>query len=375
MDVIVAGIGVAGAFALRRLSKKLEVLGIDKREKLGYPVKCGEIIPTKKEIKRLLPDLDDYTIFDLPKRFESNNTKTISFFLPNGRCYEIDFEFHVVRRDEMIQTIAKESGHRVEREVIINYRNGKLYTNKGERESKVVIACDGANSRIAKSLGLWNYEISSAKQFVMKNVECDEETVYMFLGKEISPGAYGWIIPKGNGYANVGVGFRREFSNESIHRVLERFVKEFPHSSQFLKRAEVVSKVGAIVPIDKPLKKAVHGNVIFAGDSASMIISHVGGGIPISMIVGDLAGNVANKFLLENGKLEAYDVLWKKYIGKQLSKAYFFRRLWDLFASEDEKFLKIMRFVSAKDLEKILHCEIPWKLKPFYHVLRLFLRF
>lgn len=372
MDVIVAGVGIAGAFALRRLSRDLEVLGIDKREKLGYPVKCGEIIPTKTEMRRLLPELEDCTIFDLPKRFESNRTKTIAFYLPNGKCYEIDFEFHVVRRDEMIQTIAGESGHKIEREVIVDFRDGRLYTNKGERVAKLVIACDGANSRIAKSLGLWNYEISSAKQFVMKNVECDEDTVYMFVGKQISPGAYGWIIPKGDGYANVGVGFRRCFSSESIHKVLERFVKEFPYSSQFLKRSEVVSKIGAIVPIDKPLEKAVHGNVVFAGDSASMIISHVGGGIPISMVAGDLAGKVANEFLLENGRLEDYDALWKKYLGKPLSRAYFFRRLWDLFASEDEKFLRIMRFASAGDLEKILHCEVPWKLKPIYHIFRLF---
>jgi len=366
VDVIVAGIGVAGAFALRRLSKSLEVLGIDKRERLGYPVKCGEIIPTKEEMRRLLPELDDYAIFDLPKRFESNRTKTISFCLPNGKCYEIDFEFHVVRRDEMIETIAKESGHRIEREVILNYRNRKLYTDKGEREAKVIIACDGANSRIAKALRVWNYEIASAKQFVMKNVECDEKCVYMFLGREISPGAYGWVIPKGKGYANVGVGFRREFSNESVHKVLERFVKEFPYSSQLLKKAEVVSKIGAVLPIDKPLERAVYENVVFAGDSASMIISHVGGGIPTSMIAGDLAGKVANEFLLENGKLEKYDSLWKKYLEKPLLRAYFFRRLWDLFAGENEKFLKIMKFVSAKDLEKILHCEIPWKLKPLY---------
>lgn len=365
MDVIVAGLGIAGVFALRRLSKKLEVLGIDKREKLGYPVKCGEIIPTKREMKRLLPELEDFAIFDLPKRFESNKTSSISFYLPNGKCYEIDFEFHVVRRDEMIQTIAMESGHRIEREVILDYRNQKLYTNKGERPAKVIIACDGANSRIAKALGLWNYEISSAKQFVMKGVECDEKTVYMFLGKKISPGAYGWIIPKGNGYANVGVGFRKEFSDESVHKALDRFVKEFPYSSQFLKRAEIVSKVGAIVPIDKPLERAVHGNVIFAGDSASMIISHVGGGIPISMVAGELAGRVVNEFLLEGGELEKYDFLWKKYLGKPLSRAYFFRRLWDLFADREEKFLKIMRFASARDLEKILHCEVPWKLKVF----------
>lgn len=367
MDVIVAGLGIAGVFALRSLSKSLDVLGIDKREKLGYPVKCGEIVPTKKEMRTLLPNLEDYSIFDIPKRFESNRTKTISFCLPNGKSYDIEFEFHVVRRDEMIQTIANESGHKIERTLIRDYRNGKIVTDKGFMEAKVIIAADGANSRIAKSLGIWNYELSSAKQFVMKNVECDEETVYMFLGKEISPGAYGWIIPKGDGIANVGIGFRKEFSSTTIHKALENFVKNHPYSSRFLRNAEILSKVGAVVPIDKPLKKAVYGNVIFAGDSASMIISHTGGGIPISMVAGDIAGRVVNQYF-EGGELEDYDVLWRKYLWKTLERAYMLRKIWDIFAKDEEKLLKAMKFASAGDLAKVLRCKFPakfWLLYPF----------
>ncbi|MEM1579112.1 MAG: geranylgeranyl reductase family protein [Archaeoglobaceae archaeon] len=370
MDVIVAGLGIAGVFALRGLSKSLDVLGIDKREKLGYPVKCGEIVPTKKEMRTLLPDMDDYTIFDIPKRFESNRTKTISFCLSNGKTYEIDFEFHVVRRDEMIQTIARESGHKIERALIKDFRDGKIVTDKGFREAKVIIAADGANSRIAKSLGIWSYELSSAKQFVMKNVECDEETVYMFLGKEISPGAYGWIIPKGNSIANVGVGFRKGFSNVTIHKALENFVKNHPYSSRFLRNAEILSKVGAVVPIDRPLKKAVYGNVVFAGDSASMIISHTGGGIPISMVAGDIAARVVNRYF-EGGKLKDYDVLWRKYLGKPLQRAYMLRKIWDIFAKDEEKFFKAMKFASAKDLAKALRCRVPAKLLLLYPFLRL----
>ncbi|MEM2726817.1 MAG: geranylgeranyl reductase family protein [Archaeoglobaceae archaeon] len=371
MDVVVAGVGIAGAFALRKISKNIDVLGIDKRERLGFPVKCGEIIPTRKEMEILLPNLYDYSLFDIPKRFESNRTKKV-YFNTGKKEFWIDFEFHVVRRDEMIQKTAMESGHRLELKTVIRgFRNGKLITSKGELEPKVLIASDGANSRIAKDMGIWNYELSSAKQFVMKNVECDEDTVYMFLGKEIAPGAYGWIIPKGNGIANVGVGFRKEFSNESVHRVIERFVREYPPSSCLLKKAEIVSKVGAVVPIDKPFKKAVYGNVIFAGDSASMIISHTGGGIPISMIAGDLAGEVVNRYF-EGGSLEEYDLLWKKYLWKALITSYRIKKAWDALA-KNERISGLMNIATQEDLEKVFHCQIPLKLKILYPFLRLFL--
>lgn len=371
VDVVVAGVGIAGSFALRKISKDIEVVGIDKREKLGFPVKCGEIIPTRKEMESLLPKLYDHSLFEIPKRFESNRTKYVCFNT-GKKDFWIDFEFHVVKRDEMIQKIAEESGHRLELKVVIRgFRNGKIITNRGKYSPKVVIASDGANSRIAKDLGLWNYELSSAKQYLMKNVDCDEKVVYMFLGKQIAPGAYAWIIPKGNGYANVGVGFRKEFSDESIHKVLERFIKEYPYSSKYLKRAEIVSKIGAVVPIDIPLKKAVHGNVIFAGDSASMIISHTGGGIPISMIAGDLAGEVVNKYF-SGGDLGEYDVLWKKYLWKALINSHRIKLAWDALV-KNERLSSLMKLASKEDLEEIFHCKIPLKLKILYPLLRLFL--
>jgi geranylgeranyl reductase family protein len=365
MDVAVVGVGVAGAFALRSLSRSLDVAGIDKREKLGYPVECGEIIPTKREMKVLLPDLENHSLFDIPKRFEANRTKEVHFVLPNGKTFEIDFEFHVVNRDEMIESIANESGHKlILRTRVKNFGDNKLETTAGVFDPKVVIASDGANSRIAKSLGLWNYELSPAKQYVMKGVECDEDVVYMFIGRKISAGAYAWIIPKGNGVANVGIGFRPNYAEkgDSIHKALERFVKEYPYSSHYLRRAEVVSKIGAVVPVDKPVERAVHGNILFAGDSASMIISHVGGGIPTSMVAGDVAGKVVNEFF-NGGKLEEYDILWKKYLYKPLINAYFLKSLWDRFSDSDERISKILGLASTKDMGEILRCRVPVKIK------------
>ncbi len=366
MDVVVAGVGIAGAFTLRGLSRSLEVVGIDKREKLGYPVECGEIIPTKKEMKVLLPDLDDYSLFDLPKRFESNRTREVHFILPNGKTFEIDFEFHVVERDRMIQTIAQESKHRLMLKTRVKGLSGnKLISEQDEIEAKVIVAADGPNSRIARSLNLPKRETSPAKQYVMRGVECDEDVVYMYIGRKISPGAYAWIIPKGNGIANVGVGFRPGFAEkgDTIVKALDRFVREYPFSSPFLKKAEVVSSIGAVVPVDLPHSKAVHGNVLFAGDAASMVISHVGGGIPTSMVAGDAAARVINGFFNGETQLEEYDSLWKRYLYKPLLNAHYLRRMWDRFSDSDEKINRILSMASNSDMGKILRCRIPLKIK------------
>jgi len=374
MDVAVAGLGVAGAFTLNSLSSELDVVGFDKREKLGYPVECGEIIPTKKEIRELLPDLHDYSLFDIPKKFESNLTRRFNFILPNGRVFDVDFEMHVVNRDRMIQSVAEDSGHKIQlRTRVSDYKDGELTLSSGERieriKPKVIAACDGANSKIAKKLGLWNYTIVPAKQYLMKGVDCEEDVIYMYVGNDIAPGGYAWIIPKGGGYANVGIGFvrTRAKAGDNIHKALDRFVKEYKYSSQFLRNAEKVNKIGAVVPVDLPLERTVYGNLMLVGDSASMIISHVGAGIPTSMVAGDIAGKVINQFF-EGGKLEKFDVMWKLSLYGAMERSYMIKRIWDKICEDDKKISRYLKFTSNGDMGKILRSKVPFKLKAFEYV-------
>ena len=373
-DVAVAGVGVAGAFTLRALSKKLRVVGIDKREKLGYPVECGELVPTKEEMKSLLPDLEDYSLFDIPERYVSNKTSLFEFVIPNGKSVRIEFDMLVINRDRFISEVAEKSGHEIrKRTKIIGYdsRSHSLMLRNLNRmedysiKAKVIVASDGANSRIAKSLGVWKYEIASAKQYVMEGVECDEDTVYMYVGSKIAPGGYAWIIPKGDGVANVGVGIRQSYlsKGDSIHKVLDRFVKEYPYSSKYLKRAEVIGKIGAVAPVDRPLDRTVFDGVMLVGDSASMILSHVAAGIPVSMVAGDTAGRVINCYFSGEMKLEDYEKIWREKLFSTMIRSYRIKQLWDKISGTDERLCRYFRFIGKRDMADILRSRIPVKLR------------
>ncbi|RUM35026.1 MAG: bacteriochlorophyll synthase [Archaeoglobus sp.] len=384
-DVVVAGVGIAGAFTLRTLSKNLKVVGIDKREKLGYPVECGELVPTKKEMKSLLPHLEDYSIFDIPEKYTSNRTKFLEFVIPNGKSVKVEFEMLVINRDRFISEIAEKSGHEIRnRTKILGYEPEEQKLNlrdlnrmkNYELKADVVVASDGANSRIAKSLGVWKYEIASAKQYVMTDVECDEDTVYMFVGSKIAPGGYAWIIPKGNGIANVGVGIRQSFisKDDSIHKILDRFVKEYPYSSRYLKRAEVICKIGAVAPVDKPIDKTVFNRTLLVGDSASMILSHVAAGIPVSMIAGDIAGRVVNDYFNGKADIEMYERIWREKLLDTMMNSYRIKQLWDKISITDEKICKYFKFIGKKDMAAILRSRIPVKLRiaePFMPILNI----
>ncbi len=363
-DVIVAGVGVAGAFTLMHLPKTVKAIGIDKRQKLGQPVECGEIIPSKKEMKILLPDFHDHSLFEIPEKFTVNRAKKFIFVLPNGKEIEVDFEMLVLNRDQMIQSVAENSGHELITGKRFDYKNGILLD--GERiTSKVVVASDGANSVIRRRMGIGGFEISPAKQYVMEGFEGDENVIYMYVGKKISAGGYAWIIPKGNGIANVGVGFRHEFAEkgDNIHKALDRFVKEWIHSSEMLRNARIVSKIGSIVPVDRPLKKTVFDNVVFAGDSASMVISHVGAGIPTSMVAGKIAGEVIADYLNGKGELERYERLWREAMMKPMENGYFIKKMWDEMAIRDERIIRYFKLVTKKDMSDILRAKLPLKVK------------
>jgi flavin-dependent dehydrogenase len=150
-------------------------------------------------------------------------------------------------------------------------------------------------------------------------------------------------------------------------------VKDYRDGSKFLKKAEVIGKIGAVVPVSLPLEKTVYGNVIFAGDSASMILSHVGAGIPTSMVAGSIAGEVVNKYF-EGGSLEEYESLWRKTMLDVMKRSYFIKSLWDKISSSDERLSRYFALIGNKDMGMILRSRVPLKLKiaaPFIPLLNL----
>ena len=99
-DVIVVGAGPAGSSAARAAAERgLEVLLIDRELEIGVPDKCGEFVPSLKEMRRLTPhaiDLERY--FDPPRNLIVNRTKYVRFVFPNEKEISIEFEGVVVER-------------------------------------------------------------------------------------------------------------------------------------------------------------------------------------------------------------------------------------------------------------------------------------
>jgi len=371
VQVAIVGVNVAGSFALAPL-KGCEAIGIEKRFEPGKPVECGELIPTEREIRTLIPSLKNYELFRLPRKFAVNKTEKIELILPDGTIIPSDFESYIINRDEMVQHMIERSGVDILTGHIVREIEGNTLTVRDRSSGKelkigadVIMGCDGANSIVRRSIGLKRPDLCPTLQYVMENVETEENSVKMFLGKAVAPGGYAWIIPKGDGIANVGLGFRNEYAmtGDSIHKALERFIKKFKPSMEYLKNARVVGKIGAVVPVDLP-SETVTGNVILAGDAGSQIITHVGAGNPTGMICGRIAGEVVRGFLNGELKLSEYEKKWKEELLETLIESYRIKTLWDSVADDEKAMINLMKkLVTREDMNTLIRGRLPMKLK------------
>ncbi len=218
-DVVVVGAGPAGSMAAKTAAEKgLNVLLIEKRQEIGVPVRCAEGI-SKKSLERF---------FEVKKRWIANEVIGAKIYSPDGTEIELSeekagnevgyvLERRVFDRD-LARMAAKAGAEVIVKTTAIKFerRGGILEVHLRRMgddwkvETKILIGADGVESRIGREAGIIKTlklnEIESCAQYLMTNLDVDKNYTYFYLGREIAPGGYAWIFPKGNSSANVGIG-------------------------------------------------------------------------------------------------------------------------------------------------------------------------
>lgn len=90
-----------------------------------------------------------------------------------------------------------------------DYGKGSGSGEKRQMEVDAIIGADGANSRVAKSIGAGDYDYAIAFQERVKipdsKMEYYKDLAEMYVGDDVSPDFYGWVFPKCDHVA-VGTG-------------------------------------------------------------------------------------------------------------------------------------------------------------------------
>ena len=389
VDVLVVGLGPAGASTLKNLAalagNNFNILGIDKREQPGFPVQCGEFMPSPAEIEHLMSDVPNAReFFTFDKKYISQRTDRISFLSPNGKIIQTLFDGYTIHRgkwNEDLINSAKNSGAEVWTSSKAMDRDSKSIwiSRNGESpepiEARIIVGADGVRSHVARWTNLVENRSPEhfvfVKQHVMTNIESSDFNpldIQMLFGREYAPGAYAWIIPKSNNSANVGVGIRTPVAkgNMTVSKALDNLLTKHPYVSHIMKNAVIKSTIGGLVPVGLPYQKTVDvlSNTLLVGDAACQVVSSVGGGIPPSMVAGSIAANAIYSYLTQNTSLLAYEEKWREQLFAMFNRAYKIRHLFDQICyGSDRRVQWYLNKLRSSDVGSVVHCKVPWKVK------------
>jgi len=374
-DVIVVGGRVGGSAAAIFASKNdLDVLMLEKRQEIGTPVQCAEatssktfktleIEPSPKYVYNKIMGADVYAPDGTHGRLEGEYAEG---FMLERKIFDKHLAIEAARAgaDIMVKTTVKN--------LIKNNGNvcGVLAKHMGhtlEIKSDVVIAADGVESQIAQMAGLETQQspkyLCSCAQYEMVGVETDPHYLQIYFGNKLAPGGYGWIFPKGDGVANVGVGVRSNV--ETAYHYLKKFTSR-------LNTTPVELNVGG-VPLSGPVEKTYNDGFMVVGDAAGQVEPFTGGGIHVTAHCGRLAGETAADAIKKGDTsanfLKTYEKHWKKDVGGDLRQALKYRKIMDQLSDEDMNI--IANFLNDQDLESISKLSMLKFVKEYPHFLKL----
>lgn len=352
-DVIVVGAGPAGSTTAEHAALNgASVLVLERKKRIGEPVACGEFLPEIDEIRATFPAAQDLeSLFDTPESMVSRRMDLFRMISPSNRHWDVPFRGYTTDRDRFDKYLAEKAvkaGAEVRTSAqAVSVEGTTVTTHDGSYTAKVVVGADGPNSRVASSLGFpKNKDLYPA---VTGQAEGDFEPIMEMYFGGVAPGAYAWVLPKATG-ANVGVGISPRFAHGKVG----------DYYAEFLKRRKLTvhtRTVGKYVPSNGPVSRTYSESAILVGDAAGHVMAVNGGGIPIAMICGRLAGRAVAAKVSKGVPLKTYEDAWRKEVAKPLRTAVHTKMLASLFFGGPRRLEFSMSVMGSRRMGKIIRCQ------------------
>jgi flavin-dependent dehydrogenase len=160
-------------------------------------------------------------------------------------------------------------------------------------------------------------------QALVRTEGIDEVEVY--LGRDVAPGFFAWLVPTEPGYALAGLLVRKNAP--------ERFATFISAREAEGRITEIVNKpVCWGIPL-RPLRKTYTDRVLVVGDAAGQVKPTTGGGIFYSLLASEVASGALHQALSEDklsaNRLGAYQKEWKNLLSTELEVGYSARRVFE----------------------------------------------
>jgi digeranylgeranylglycerophospholipid reductase len=340
VDIAIVGSGVSGgSVALAASRNGVSVAIFEEHAEVGEPSHCSGHVGIAA-FKRFAPNF--------PNRIIENEIKGAKLYAPNGesltlfRQNPVTWVLNRAAFDRHLAFTAERSGAWV-------YLNSRVEAFKrtddgcfqikvkgaqdGFVKAKVLIdaaGCGGSISKYAKLPQPNPRMIVNSAQFNVENLtDVNSELVEVYFGQSYAPGFFGWIIPRRDGSAKVGIAAAHR---ANVRQCFERFVKRHPIASKKLARGKVLSQVTYHpIPVGGALSRTYADSVLAVGDAASQVKPTTGGGIVFGLACGQIAGETALEAVQagdsSSSRLRLYEEKWRQLIGFDLNAMSWLRKM------------------------------------------------
>ena len=325
-DVVVIGAGPAGSMAAYKSAQAgLSTLLLEEHEQAGLFINCTGIIGAEA-----------FDQLQLPKETIVGNLQTIAFYAPSGHSFRYDPKrplAYIVSRlkfDHALVQNAQKAGV----EIRCNYHARLIRVDSAAVEirqkeedpspiyAKAAIIATGFGSNLPAQVGLAGpREIVYGAQ---TEVEMDDlRDVEIYLGKEIAPEAFGWVVPLYDNRARVGLVSTRE-TPAYFQKLLQH-----PRIQPRIKTAQPKMLLSP-VPI-QAIDCSYADRVLVVGEAAGQVKTTTQGGIYYGMLCAAMAADVLAEAARKNdfraSVLQRYEKEWTKAIAQELKMGLNLRQL------------------------------------------------
>ena len=306
-DAIVVGGGPVGSYTALNLAKLgVKTTVFEEHSTIGFPSHCAGHISIRS--------LRSMGLYPLPKRIVENTFCAANFHSPLGSKFSIKLSCPVtlaLNRAMFDQFLANQAQNAGANFVLSSSVQSLLVTDgsvKGVKirhtdssevkvYSKIVLDAEGVSSRLLRQAGLQGLKNSGLVYAVEAEVDTAQDveldTVEVYFGKAYAPGFYGWLIPRPDGSAKVGLATKYGDPRE----YLKRLMFKHPVASKQLSKSNI-TKVGYhAITLGGPINKSYADGFLAVGDCASQVKPTTGGGVIFGLKAAKAASEVAHQAL------------------------------------------------------------------------------
>lgn len=365
-DAIIIGGGPVGSYAALNLAKLgVKVTVFEEHPEIGLPSHCAGHLSIRS--------LSNMGLYPLPNGIVENTFSTANFYSSAGTKFSLHLSRPVTaavnraRFDKYLARQAEAAGARFVLNACVQslimadgfVKGVNIQRNGGKEEqvySKITLDAEGVSSRLLRQVGLTALKpegLVYAVEAEVENVQdVERDAVEVYFGKAYAPGFYGWLIPKLDGTAKVGLATNKG----NPQKFLRELMSKHPVASKQLGKAKITQIGYHAISLGGPIGRAYSNGFLAVGDCASQVKPTTGGGVIFGLTCAKTAAETASEALqrgdVSSDFLRVYQKRCSDLLGFDFSVMLRLRRFLDSLS--DVKVDEVLRFCGKLGVDKAL---------------------